>query len=777
MRIVIASLIAGCVLAGSAEAQQQVTFDELSPADIPILGTVVCAAKTGFRFYSDHFHLIGGTVLQDFTSNGTTHIGYESGRGFPITMERVGGGTFSLFSFDAAEFYSSPTDRPDAETLTITGHQQGGGLVTHTVAIDGIRDGAGGVVDFEHFVLPSTFVNLTSVVFTGLRAGDFSGGIAVDNLEYQLASPEVLAPCVATPLPPDTPSVTIISPAPGNVSGAVIVEATATDNVSVASVQFRINGVDLGVPDDTAPYAVAWDTTAVADGPYTITAEARDAVGNVATASLGVTVRNHTVVTESPHYLEFDGVDDYAVVADTAALSFGTGTADRPLTMEMWLRPDAMVRHQLVGKWDGTQAEYKLHIASGVIRLDLRDASAATTVSAFTGNLSALIGSWHHLAVTYDGRGGATAANGITLYVDGVAVALTRLNSATYVAMEDLTAPLQIGREGPSWKQYDGGLDEVRLWSVARTASELQATLGVELSGAEPGLVGYWRVNEGTGTTADDASPTDRAMTFFNGVTWAAGGPLGPAVPDETAPVIANLTTGNVTMSSVTVSFTTDEAATGAVAYTATGACPCPEVTSALGTVHTVTLSGLAADTVYQLTVRATDAAGNEQVTPGGSVRTLPVPVDGEAPTVTLTSPGPVTVSGTVLIQATATDNVGVTGVQFAVDGVALGGPDTTAPYTVAWDSTTAPYGPHTITAEARDAANHVTTATVVVTVGAVTTTPHYLEFDGVDDYAVVADAAAFLNLLFGQRPAKLGEFIIGQAEAHPYRSQLDNRG
>jgi hypothetical protein len=190
----------GLTIGGQAEAQV-VTFDELALTDNPILGSVVCADGTGFRFFSDHFHVIGSAFPQDYSSNDTTHIGYESGRGFPITMERIGGGTFSLVSLDASEFYSVPvTDRPDAQMLTIIGFQQGGGTVFHTVNIDGIRDGPGSVVDFEHFLLPSTFVSLTSVVFTGLRGGNLSGGIALDNIEYELAASEVLAACVAIPL-------------------------------------------------------------------------------------------------------------------------------------------------------------------------------------------------------------------------------------------------------------------------------------------------------------------------------------------------------------------------------------------------------------------------------------------------------------------------------------------------------------------------------------------------------------------------------------------------
>ena len=250
-----------------------------------------------------------------------------------------------------------------------------------------------------------------------------------------------------------------------------------------------------------------------------------------ATASVVVTVRNYPVVTSTPHYLDLDGVDDYLQVADAADLSFGSGVADTPLTFETWFRPDAMVRHQLLGKWgDGSNSEYKLHIASGVIRLDLRDNSAQAMVSAYTASSQvSLIGSWHHLAVTYDGRGGATAANGITIYIDGVAVPVVRINNPAYVAMENLTAPLQIGREGPSWKQFDGALDELRLWNVVRTPSEIQSYMTTELSGAEAGLVAYWQFNEGTGATVADDSPADHTATLYNGPAWLPGGPMAPA--------------------------------------------------------------------------------------------------------------------------------------------------------------------------------------------------------------------------------------------------------
>ena len=85
---------------------------------------------------------------------------------------------------------------------------------------------------------------------------------------------------------------------------------------------------------------------------------------------------------------------------------------------------------------------------------------------------------------------------------------------------------------------------------------------------------------------------------------------------------------------------------------------------------------------------------------------------DTTPPTVSITAPANgATVSGTaVTVAATASDNVGVAGVQFKLDGTTnLGAEDTTSPYSVAWNSTTATNGSHTLTEVARDAAGNMT--------------------------------------------------------------------
>jgi len=90
------------------------------------------------------------------------------------------------------------------------------------------------------------------------------------------------------------PAVAITSPAASaTVSSTTTVSATASDNVGVVGVQFLLDGAPLGAEDASATYAVSWDTSSAVDGVHTLTARARDVVGNTATSTpVNVTVSN-----------------------------------------------------------------------------------------------------------------------------------------------------------------------------------------------------------------------------------------------------------------------------------------------------------------------------------------------------------------------------------------------------------------------------------------------------------------------------------------------------
>lgn len=114
----------------------------------------------------------------------------------------------------------------------------------------------------------------------------------------------------------------------------------------------------------------------------------------------------------------------------------------------------------------------------------------------------------------------------------------------------------------------------------------------------------------------------------------------------------------------------------------------------------------------HTLTAVARDVAGN--TTTSNSVN-VTVSNDTTPPTVSVTAPAnSATVSGTTTVTASASDNVGVVGVQFRVDGQSIGSEDTTSPYSVSWDTTTIANGSRSITAVARDAAGLSTTSSAV---------------------------------------------------------------
>jgi hypothetical protein len=105
------------------------------------------------------------------------------------------------------------------------------------------------------------------------------------------------------------PSVAITYPASGaTVGGQITVTANASDNVGVTSLQFQVDGTNLGSVLTSGPFSVVWDTTQVSVGSHSLTAVAQDAAGNSTTsAPVTVTVTQLGAVNLSPTSVAFGG--------------------------------------------------------------------------------------------------------------------------------------------------------------------------------------------------------------------------------------------------------------------------------------------------------------------------------------------------------------------------------------------------------------------------------------------------------------------------------------
>jgi hypothetical protein len=143
---------------------------------------------------------------------------------------------------------------------------------------------------------------------------------APTNHQWNMAAVEVL-PGSQSPPPPDTaaPQVMVTDPqAASTVSGIVAVGATASDNVAVTRVQFKVDGQALGAPDTSPPFQTSWDSRTAGAGSHTITAEASDAAGNTG-VSTGVTV---TVDNSAP--------PPATIAIDRQVVRHATGTLTSP---------------------------------------------------------------------------------------------------------------------------------------------------------------------------------------------------------------------------------------------------------------------------------------------------------------------------------------------------------------------------------------------------------------------------------------------------------------
>ncbi len=132
------------------------------------------------------------------------------------------------------------------------------------------------------------------------------------------------------------------------------------------------------------------------------------------------------------------------------------------------------------------------------------------------------VNEWVHIALVL------TALDGEQIiYQNGVEMVADNVSSLTDTTQ---SAVLRIGLGA------NVVLDDFRVWNYARTQEEIQADMGREVTGVEEGLVGYWRFNEGEGTTAYDTSPYENHGIITAPVWTTEGAPIEPGKP----PVVAS---------------------------------------------------------------------------------------------------------------------------------------------------------------------------------------------------------------------------------------------
>ncbi|MBF0327280.1 MAG: tandem-95 repeat protein [Alphaproteobacteria bacterium] len=207
--------------------------------------------------------------------------------------------------------------------------------------------------------------------------------------------------------------------------------------------------------------------------------------------------------------LSFDGTNDYVSLPTDIAT-----TTD--FTFEAWVRPDTATPWQRIFDVNnGSTTKFM-----GMVNASQHNGGLRFTISTTGGGggeqivegPALQVGVWSHVAVTL-------AGDTATLYVNGVAVATSTITLNPI----DLGATIAtLGKSTfSSDPYYDGLMADVRVWNLARSGSAIAAAMNAPLTGTETGLIGYWRTNEGSGTTISNAADGGAAGTLVNGTAWA----------------------------------------------------------------------------------------------------------------------------------------------------------------------------------------------------------------------------------------------------------------
>jgi len=245
--------------------------------------------------------------------------------------------------------------------------------------------------------------------------------------------------------------------------------------------------------------------------------------------------------TGSGNALELDGTDDYVHIPDNATLK------PAAVTVEAWVMVNAFSSTKSGGNPNIQYIIFKKNSRTFQFEgytIALNDqfhqflggvASADGTQSFVSSSSTVNLGQWYHVAFVADNTQ-------IALYVNGE---LAGTNSTGF-SLDYAATPLCFGRTNASsgsWEGFfNGQIDEVRIWNTTLTQTTIRQWMHREVSGSHPNygnLVGYWRLNEGSGQTVYDATANDNDGTLGSS---AGSGSDDPTWVTSTAP-INNLTT------------------------------------------------------------------------------------------------------------------------------------------------------------------------------------------------------------------------------------------
>ena len=215
-------------------------------------------------------------------------------------------------------------------------------------------------------------------------------------------------------------------------------------------------------------------------------------------------------------------LDNYSLTFDRTSESHVTTEFDpvdynlnHGFTVSFWVRPDELGSHRFaIGR--------RMAAAKGRFTFGVRsntNAFVGVGNSKKQGDAHGMeVGTWYHWAITYAGNN--TSPKTLKLYIDGEEI----IDSTTSWPDADLQTgiPIYFGARNVWTLEYNAGwscgLDQVAIFDTVKDAGWVTSVYNtgqkkLDLSG-QSGLVGYWKFDEGSGTTVKDYSGNGNHGTF-----------------------------------------------------------------------------------------------------------------------------------------------------------------------------------------------------------------------------------------------------------------------
>ncbi|MCH8330176.1 MAG: T9SS type A sorting domain-containing protein [Bacteroidetes bacterium] len=243
---------------------------------------------------------------------------------------------------------------------------------------------------------------------------------------------------------------------------------------------------------------------------------------NDTTVCLGSTVSYSVSAKTNNYSVEFDGTN--YINCDSSVNLKGTGD----MTIMAWINPSSSTTNWIVNKGSFSTAGYgvyNLWLENGIPKATIRFSPSSPFYIHLTGSSAIPFNAWTHFALVAD-----SVAGEIRFYVNGVLEHDTVWNGIYY---GNITSDLLIGcyykSDGGGYIRYfDGRIDEVSVWGRALSAEDILETMNCGLNvSQQTDLIGFWDLDDGSGTTTVDQTSNGNDGTLISGPTWSTDVPFG----------------------------------------------------------------------------------------------------------------------------------------------------------------------------------------------------------------------------------------------------------